>query len=261
MSPDVPTPLSMSDILPVPRVRLGTIQPAHIRVRYGHGHEFYRLVPSDVVQIDTVLGITSYTPEGVTTALENLWDCVDELARNHVDHILIAAVPVSARIGRRRMREICETVSDRTGIPCSGSLDAVVHAAQSLGLTKLAVGSRFDDSLNQDVRAYLEDGELQVVGMTSRAQQFEQAHGMTLDEGLQASRDVAIEAATSWPDADIIYLPGGITLSLPAAAAVEALFQKPALTNMIAEVWHCLIAPGLVEPLAHAGAVLSSRRV
>ena len=54
----------------LPRFRYGVIHPrAHEDVQRGPGYQFYRLVPLDVMEISTGLGLENYTEEGVERAI------------------------------------------------------------------------------------------------------------------------------------------------------------------------------------------------
>src|SRR4051794_20941034 len=88
-----------------PRFRYGNIAPpSGAGVRRGPGFQFYRLVPLDVIEIWVGLGIRDYTPEGVEEAMGNFWPCVDKLVQEKTDVIILGGVPVSAQLGRDRVR-------------------------------------------------------------------------------------------------------------------------------------------------------------
>ena len=88
----------------IPRYKWGDITPRGGRVQRGSGYQFYRIVPTDVMLVSTPLGILDYTQERVDEAIVTFWDCVDLLAREEVDHIILGGAPVSAQLGRARLR-------------------------------------------------------------------------------------------------------------------------------------------------------------
>ena len=66
----------------MPRFRYGVIHPrANEEFQRGPGYQLYRLVPLDVMEISTGLGLENYTPEGVEKAVGNYWNCVEILAK------------------------------------------------------------------------------------------------------------------------------------------------------------------------------------
>ena len=110
-----------------------------------------------------------------------------------------------------------------------------------LGLTKLAIGSRWADPVNNAIIRYLDTGGIQVVGITKRNQWASDSFAMTLEQGLEMALDVGREAARTWPDAEAISVPGGAAMSLHVIPVLEKEFNKPVLTNQSSEVWQVLV--------------------
>ena len=70
----------------LPRFRYGVIHPrANEEFQRGPAYQLYRLVPLDVMEISTGLGLENYTPEGVEKAVANYWNCVEILAREKAE--------------------------------------------------------------------------------------------------------------------------------------------------------------------------------
>lgn len=241
-----------------PRYRYGQILPARTAVRYGSGYQFYRVAPLDIIEILTVLGISDYTPDGVDEAIGNFFTCVDLLAREKADRIVLAGVPVSAQLGRDRVRDLLAQAQERTGIPCDAPLESVIAALEHLGVSRVVIGSRWADALNQAVTAYLTAAGFEVVGCTSRGQWASQAFSMSLSEGMAAALEVGREAAGLGRDsAEAIFVPGGAALSLHVIPALEAEAGKPVLTNLNAEVWYGLVRTGVAPPVTGYGTLLA----
>jgi hypothetical protein len=49
-------------------------------VQRGPGYQLYRLVPLDMMEISTRLGLENYTPDGVEKAIANYWRLRDSPA-------------------------------------------------------------------------------------------------------------------------------------------------------------------------------------
>jgi maleate cis-trans isomerase len=241
-----------------PRFRYGNIEPPGAGVRRG-GYMFYRLVPMDVMEISIGLGIKEYTPEGVEEAIANFWNCVDALAHEKVDCIILGGVPVSSQLGRARVQELAQQVKERTGIPMDAPVEAIIAGLNHLGAKRVTVASRWADQLNARLTEYLQSAGIEVMAMTSRGQWGKQAFAMSLEEGLQMALDVGREAGNMAPEADAIVVPGGSALSLHTIPALEDEFHKPVLTNLNAEVWNDLVRPGVIEPVRGWGQLLASK--
>jgi maleate cis-trans isomerase len=243
-----------------PRFRLGNIYPRHeTGARRGTGYQLYHLVPIDVMEVGISLGIAEYTAGAVQQALPNLWACVDALAAEKVDCMILGGAPVSAQLGRPRVRQLLAEVKERTGIPMEAPLEAILAGLNHLGAKKVAIGSRWADELNNALAGYLREGGIDVLAVTTRGQWNAEAHRMTFDEGLQVALDVGREAARLAPNADAIIVPGGAAFSIHVIPALEEELGLPTLTNLNAEVWSTMVRTGVIDPVKGWGRLLASR--
>ena len=243
----------------LPRFRYGNIEPPAGGVRRG-GYMFYRLAPMDVMEISIGLGIKEYTPEGVEEAIANFWPCVDTLAQEGIDWLILGGVPVSSQLGRPRVQSLIEQVQAKIGVRMDTPTEAIIAGLQHLGAKKVAIASRWADQLNGRLCEYLGLAGIEVLHITTRNQWGKQAFAMSLEEGLQMALDLGREAAGAAPLADAIIVPGGAAMSLHVIPAVEEEFGKPVLTNLSAEIWNALVRPGVIEPLQGWGTLLRGGR-
>jgi arylmalonate decarboxylase len=242
----------------LPRFRYGVIQPrAHEDVQRARSYQLYRLLPLDFMEISTGLGLENYTKEGVEKAINNYWTCVDRLVKEKVDHIIFSGAPISAMLTRPRVLQLLRETKERTAISADAPLEALIAAMKHLGLSRLAVGSRWADPVNDAIKRYLEAGGIEVVGITKRNQWASDSFAMTLEQGLEMALDVGREAARTWPEAEGISVPGGAAMSLHVIPAIEEEYGKPAFTNMSAEVWNDLVRPGIIAPVQGWGRLLA----
>ncbi len=245
----------------LPRFRYGVIHPrAHESLQRGPGYQLYRLVPLDVMELSTGLGLENYTPEGVEKAIANYWSCVERLAKEKADVIIFGGAPISAVLGRPRVLELLKATKDKTGITADAPLEALISAMNHLELKTLAIGSRWADPVNEAMIRYLESAGIKVVGITKRNQWASEAFAMTLEQGLDTALEVGREAAKTNLQAEGIAVPGGAAMSLHVIPALEAEFGKPAFTNMSGEVWNDLVRPGIIPPVEGWGCLLANRR-
>jgi len=243
----------------LPRFRYGMIRPrAQEGGNRGAGYQFYRLVPLDVMEFSAVIGLTNYTREAVEAAMENYWKCVDTLVQEKAQNIILAGAPVCAALGRKRVLDLLRQTSEKTGIATDASLESLIASMKHLGLTKLAIGSRWADKVNDAMASYLAEGGIEVVGITKRNQWSADAAAMSLEEGMTMSLDVGREAALLFPQAEAISVPGGAALCLHVIPALEEEFGKPVFTNMSTEVWNNLVRPGIIKPVQGWGRLLAN---
>ncbi len=245
----------------LPRFRYGVIHPrANEPVQRGPVYQLYRLVPLDVMEIATGLGLENYTEDGVEKAIANYWTCVERLAEEKADLIIFSGAPISAVLGRQRVLDILRQTKEKTGIPADAPLEALIAAMKHLGLSSLTIGSRWADKVNDAIVRYLAEGGIEVVAVTKRNQWAGEAFAMTLEEGLELALEVGREAAQTAPQADGISVPGGAAMSIHVIPALEEEFGKPTFTNMSAEVWNDLVRPGIIPPVEGWGCLLANRK-
>jgi maleate cis-trans isomerase len=242
----------------LPRFRYGLINPrAPGKIQRGLSYQFYRIVPPDVMEVSTGLGLDDYAPDAVETAVTNYWDCVDALVQEKVDVIVLGGVPISVRLGRPRLRTLLAETHAKTGIPADAPLEALIAALTHFRFKKVAIGSRWGDDVNAALIRYLQDGEIEVAGITKRNQEAADAAAMSFEEGLQTALDVGREAARLAPAAEAVFIPGAAAMSLHALPAIEEEFGKPAFSNLSLEVWHNLIRPRVIPPVHGWGRLLA----
>ena len=105
---------------------------------------------------------------------------------------------------RPRVRELLSETKEKTGIAADASIEALIAAMNHLKFTKLAIGSRWADPVNDAIKRYLEAGGIEVVGTTKRNQWASDSFAMSLEQGLEMALDVGREAARTWPEAEAI---------------------------------------------------------
>jgi maleate cis-trans isomerase len=240
-----------------PRYRWGSIGPKK-RTGPDPVHDAGEpLLPPDVLRIDTGIDISDYTTEGVEEALGRYWDCVDEVVSQGADRVTLGGLPISAQLGRTRVRQIIQETNERTGLPADVDAEAVVAAMRHLGVRRVAIASRWAKELNDKLIAYLEAADLEVVAITSEGQWAKEAFGMSVDKGIKLAFQLSRKAMREAPEADGLLVPGGTWRSLPAVPILEDEFHKPVFTNSISQIWR-LIHEGIAPPVEGWGRLLAT---
>src|SRR5438093_323625 len=102
----------------LPRFRYGVIHPqGHEGVQRGPGYQFYQLVPLDIMEISTGLGLENYTPAGVEKALGNYWNYIKMLTQEKAQIIIFDGAPVSAVLDRARVIDLLRETKAKTDVP------------------------------------------------------------------------------------------------------------------------------------------------
>lgn len=237
-----------------PRYAVGSIGPVsreHAEERAEHSNlnlRSERLLPPDVVQHYAGIGIKDYTPEGVEDGISRYWSCVDELMQHKLDRIGWGGLPISAQLGRTRCLALIEETQRKTGLPAGNDFEAVVAAYKHLGVTKIAVASRWADQLNHAVVRYFTDAGMEVLTITTAGQWAGEAFSMSLDTGIRLVFQLASQAMKQAPQAEGLFLPGGTWRSLGCMPHLEDDYGIPVVSNGTAQVWR-LIHEGIAPPV------------
>jgi len=239
-----------------PWYRLGFITPHQFVDNVPY--QFYRIAPAGMMLVTANLDLADYTEEAVDHELPLMWRHAATLARRGVDRIVIGGVPVGAALGRERVQRILAEGEKRTGIPFSTDMENIISALKHLGVTKVAIGSRWHNGLNDAVAAYLRLGGVDVVGRRASGRSLAQNEALGTSDGMQLAVDLGRSALATAPDAEALVLPGGLWVTIHAIPLLEAEFGKPVLINLSATIWATLHAAGLRKPVEGWGRLLAS---
>jgi maleate cis-trans isomerase len=224
-------------------------------------YQFYRVAPEGMMLITTGINLKDYTLAAVETELPALWQRFDLLASKRVDRLSLSGVPVASALGRKKMREILAEGTSRTGLPCDTDLEAHIATLQHFGATKIALATRWPESVTTALTRYLAEAGIEVIAARARPRSLEQnKHSSAADDhllALELGREVLREA----PNAQALLMPGGLWYAIHAVPMLEAEFGRPVLLNILSTTWAALHAAGkrmLHRPDPHWGKVLAS---
>lgn len=215
-----------------------------------------RLLPPNVVQLTTGIGITDYTKAGVAEAMTRYWGCAEAMVRQGAQSLILGGVPISSQLGRPAVLDLIAETQRRTGVPGDSSNEAIIAGLQRLGVRRLAVASRWAAQLNQALVEYFAHAGITVVAITSEGQWAREAFSMSLERGIVLAVRLGRAAMRHAPDAQALLLPGGTWRALTAVPLLEEDFGVPVLTNGIATAWR-LISRGIAPTVQGWGRLLA----
>jgi arylmalonate decarboxylase len=204
------------------------------------GYQFYRVAPEGMMLVTTGLDLAEYTLESVEAQMPAYYSALDLLAHKPVDRISLSGVPVAAALGRKRMLALLQESSQRTGIECDTDAEAHIATLKHLGVTKIALASRWSDAVNQGLTAYLADAGIDVLVCKAKGRSLSQnkaAHALADHE---LALTLGREALTAAPDAQALLMPGGLWFAIHAVPILEREFGKPVLLNILSTTCNAL---------------------
>ena len=216
-----------------------------------------RLLPSDVVTVSNGLGISDYTVEGVDEAMGRYDDLATDLVSRGAQRIVLAGIPISVQLGRERVLELMDYTQQRFGVPGDAAAEAVIAAMQHLGVSKVAVGSRWADEVNDALIKYFAEADIEVLTITSEGQWAQESFGMSFEMGVRLAFQLGRQAMREAPRAEALFLPGGAWRPLAAVPILEEDYGKPVLTNGNTRAWR-IIHDGHAPPISGWGTLLAT---
>jgi maleate cis-trans isomerase len=208
-------------------------------------YHFYRIAPEGMVLVTTQLNLRVLSLKAVEDKIPTLQEHFDYLAGlKRVQRIALSGVPIAATLGRARTLALLEEASTRTGLPCDTDIEAHIRAFKYLGVSRIALGARWLDSVNQSIITYLGEAGIEVVAAHARGRAFGGSKdSVAADEHLLAL-EIGRKLLTEAPTAQALMMPGGTWFAIYAAQMLEAEFGKPVTMNITATTWAALHAEG-----------------
>lgn len=203
-------------------------------------YQFYRVAPMGAMLVTTQLDLAGYEVANVERELPTFWDRVELLGRRKIDTIALSGVPIAAALGRARIRELLDEVSHRTGKPASTDLEAHIEALQHLGVSRLALASRWPQAVVEALTAYLGEAGIEVIAVHTRGRDLDALKAADPMSQHDLALDLGRRLLQSNPEAEGLMLPGGLWFAIYAAPMLEAEFGIPVTLNITATLWSAL---------------------
>ena len=223
-------------------------------------YQFYRVAPEGMMLVTTGLNLADYSLTAVEKELPTLWERLDLLAKKKVDRISLSGVPVASALGRKKMLEILAEGRDRTGLECDTDLEAHIATLQHLGADKIALATRWPESVNTALTHYLKEAGIEVVACVSRARSLQDNKHSSAADDHRLALELGEQALNEAPDAHALLMPGGLWYAIHAVPLLEAKHGRPVLLNILSTTWAALNAAGermVLRPDPRWGSVLA----
>jgi maleate cis-trans isomerase len=224
-------------------------------------YQFYRVAPEGMVLITTGLNLREYSLAAVEENLPALWNAFDLLASKKADRLSLSGVPVASALGREKMREILADAEGRTGIPCDTDLEAHIATLKHLGASRIALATRWPETVNAALTRYLAEAGIEVIACVSRARSLQENKYSQAAADHELALELGREALHAAPQAQALLLPGGLWFAIHAVPLLESEFGVPVLLNILSTTWAALHSAGermLHRPDVRWGKVLAS---
>lgn len=213
--------------------------------------EFQRALPAGVTLHAARLFLAEIASDSILNTVRDLEIQSRNLASADVDVIVLGAAAPSFLKGLGYDRELIKKIEAATGKRATTTSTALIEALQYLGVSRIVLGSAYDDKVNAIARSFLEANGIQVLA----------AHGLGLVDNLVVGR---LEVSSAYelarkidrPDAEAIVLACTNWKTMDTIERLERELGKPVISTTQASVWAALRAIGGIEGVPGYGRLL-----
>lgn len=242
------------------------IEPPWFRLGYVSPHpvvdtityELYRIAPPGVMVATAGIEIGDYTRESVEEQLPRFHHLARLLVERRVERVVLSGVPLAIGLGRRRVRELLSEVESMHGVPADTDLEAIIAAAQHLGIYRVALGTRWKSEVNHGIAAYLAEAGIEVVATVSQSRTMRENAALDDANGMRLALELGRATLSASEEPHGAILPGGRWIAAHAAPILEREFGRPVLLNYPCGLWAALRDHGYQGQILGWGRLLAT---
>jgi maleate cis-trans isomerase len=220
----------MAEPLQLPRYAIGTLSPVGGIDTMPYG--MYRLLGPDFIVISVSLALQSFRPEDLDRAVAAIEPQANHLLSRGADLILQSGTPLALSLGPKELERLLSRLRERCGVPVLSSALNAVEAAQALGIRRLAVANKWNDTINRQLTEFVRAWDIEVVGRAVESQEPAHFQRADLRTGAELAYQLGRQALEQNAKAEALFIGGGAWFADPAAERLEREFGKPVITSL-----------------------------
>jgi maleate isomerase len=228
---------------------VGMVKPTF---RPGSMEDFIKLMPDGVGVMPLRVGAREGTQSEFVNALSIVKERVAELAEIGVDVIIISGTPMTAVHGYEGDARITRELFEAHGVPIITSARSLLDAFRALDVSSTVIASYSNDTVNQSIAEFYEQGGIKVRAIRRMDVPFANAGRIPPPEIYALAKRAFLEAG----GADSIFLFGAGWRTLPIIETLEQDLGTKVVTNVPAEVWATFKHLHIRTPISGYGTLL-----
>ncbi|WP_198088032.1 arylmalonate decarboxylase [Variovorax sp. E3] len=196
------------------------------------------------------LGLGEISTRGYTEVIDSVVEKAVALKDEGVSAVSLMGTSLSFFRGAAFNRQLEAEMARATGLPCTTMSNAIVGGLRHLGLRRVAVATAYIDEVNVHLRRYLEQSDIETLGLEGLSISDVQAVGQVPTQVLV---DLCIQVFDAQPGADGVLISCGGLVTLDAVREVEARLGVPVVSSSPAGFWDLVGTAGLDPRAAGQG--------
>ena len=194
----------------VPKIKLGGLLP--LPIIDNAAYEFYRLAPPGVMSVMIPVGLSEFSAKDVERVFAPLDNYLDQLVERGVHLVAQHGVPLPILIGVEAHDRMVAHMAKHTGLPASSTVLAVARGTRDLGVRKLVVVNKWNDSMNASLAEFFAREGVMVTGKTVEELSPAEFVKLSTRDNMKLAYELGCKAFDDHPDCDAIYIGGGAWL-------------------------------------------------
>jgi maleate cis-trans isomerase len=232
------------------RARIGWI--CSMTVIEATPYEYFRLAPEGIGFLFASLCKRDQSPEETEAALGRLPEVAKQMGKRGADYIVVNSSPMVIYGGPGSDRKIIRDVEQQAGCPATTTTTAAMDALRAVNAKKIVMASPYPDQ-HVKLRQFLEADGFTVLADRGLKDPLDYV-GRVPDE---VSYGLAKQVFAAAPQAEAVYLVGGLLRTIDSIEWLEKDLGVPVITPQPACLWSAMMKLKIHDPIEGYGSLLA----
>lgn len=230
------------------RARIGQIRPA---TAIEGAEEWRRVAPEGVAFIDARMLLQEVSETGLEEMMAQLLTAAKQVAQARPDVIVQCGAPGTFLRGYGHDQVVIDEIEKETGVKATTMMWAMVEGLRAVGSRKPAVGTIYNESVNQKLSEYMGEAGFEVSAMGGlQITAPEDCIDLMPEDAYRLGRQVFDQSGRK---ADAILISCGGFRTFEAIDALEKDTGVPVVTSNQASLWLALRMAGVRDEVPSLG--------